>query len=114
LPDATPWYVVGLDGTGNRVIVGKRDELFTDRCMAHSLRWMHEPPTLPWRGPVQLRSRHQPASAELTVAVAGTWQLTFATPQRAVTPGQFAVFYEDDLVLGSAVIAVDTDRKPEP
>ena len=108
LPDATPWYVVGLDGVGNRVVVGKRDELFADRCTVHSSRWTHGPPALPWRGLVQLRSRHQPASAELTVVAADTWQLVFASPQRAVTPGQFAVFYEDDLVVGSAVIAATT------
>ena len=110
LPDATPWYVVGL--VGNRVVVGKHEELFANRCTVHSLRWTHEPPALPWRGLVQLRSRHQPASAELTVAAAaGTWQLVFASPQRALTPGQFAVFYEDDLVVGSAVIAATTETE---
>ena len=114
LPDATPWYVVELDGAANRVIVGKRDELLTGACRLHAPRWMHEPPALPWRGLVQLRSRHPPAEAELTPAGAGTWQLTFAAPQRAVTPGQFAVFYEDDLVLGSAVIAAGSGREPEP
>ncbi|MCL2457263.1 MAG: tRNA 2-thiouridine(34) synthase MnmA [Desulfobulbus sp.] len=111
LPDATPWYVVGLDGLGNRVVVGKHDELFSDRCTIHSLRWTHQPPTLPWRGLVQLRSRHQPASAELIVAAAGTWQLTFASPQCAIAPGQFAVFYEDDLVVGSGVIAANTETE---
>ncbi|WP_310599737.1 tRNA 2-thiouridine(34) synthase MnmA [Desulfobulbus sp.] len=111
LPDATPWYVVGLDGAANRVIVGKHDELFADRCTVHSLRWTHEPPELPWRGLVQLRSRHQPAPAELTAAGVDTWQLAFANPQRAIAPGQFAVFYEDDLVLGSAVIAAETEAE---
>jgi len=114
LPDATPWYVVALDGVNNRVIVGKRDELLTDRCVVHSLRWMHEPPVLPWRGLVQLRSRHSPAWAELTPTDDGIWQLVFTHPQRAVTPGQFAVFYEDELVLGSAVIAAAIDREHEP
>jgi tRNA-specific 2-thiouridylase len=114
LPDATPWYVVALDGANNRVIVGKRDELLTGACLVHSPRWMHEPPALPWRGLVQLRSRHPPAMAELTPAAGGAWQLTFATPQRAVTPGQFAVFYEDEMVLGSAVIAAGSGREYEP
>ncbi|MCL1980209.1 MAG: tRNA 2-thiouridine(34) synthase MnmA [Proteobacteria bacterium] len=108
LPDATPWYVVELDGVNNRVIVGKNSDLFADRCTVHSLRWMQEPPILPWRGLVQLRSRHRPAAAELTSATDGTWRLAFASPQRAVTPGQFAVFYEDDLVLGSGIIAAET------
>ena len=104
LPDATPWYVVRLDGTGNRVIVGKQEELFVSRCTLHALQWTYEPPSLPWRGLVQLRSRHQPALAELTAHDATTWRLDFAAPQRAITPGQFAVLYEDDRVVGSAVI----------
>ena len=115
LPDGTPWYVLALDSANNRVIVGKHDELFADRCTVHALRWMHELPSLPWRGLVQLRSRHQPVLAELTLAATGVWRLAFANPQRAVTPGQFAVFYEDDLVLGSGVITADIDgRSREP
>ena len=104
LPDATPWYVVRLDGPNNRVIVGKQEDLFASRCTLHALQWTYEPPALPWRGLVQLRSRHLPALAELTARDATTWRLDFAAPQRAITPGQFAVFYEDDRVVGSAMI----------
>jgi len=105
LPDATPWYVVGIEGHANRVIVGKNADLLQSACMLHSLQWTQAPPVLPWSGQVQLRSRHAPAAARLRPAGPDRWQLTFATPQRAITPGQFAVFYEDDQVLGSAVIA---------
>jgi tRNA-uridine 2-sulfurtransferase len=111
LPDATPWYVVGLDGPGNRVIVGKQETLFATRCPLHSLRWVQAPPSLPWRGLVQLRSRHVPVLAEVTRTGTATWQLVFSRPQRAVTPGQFAVFYEGDRVLGSAVIDADGESK---
>ena len=107
LPDATPWYVVRLDGPGNRVVVGKQENLFACRCTLYSLHWTYEPPSLPWRGLVQLRSRHAPALAELTTSGFGTWRLDFAHPQRAITPGQFAVLYEDERVLGSAVIGTD-------
>lgn len=106
LPDATPWYVVELDGTSNRVVVGKQEDLFADRCRLHSLRWAHEPPPLPWQGLVQLRSRHTPALAELRQTGPEAWELAFACRQRAITPGQFAVFYGDDRVLGSAIIAI--------
>jgi tRNA-specific 2-thiouridylase len=104
LPDATPWYVVGLDGSKNQVVVGKKEALLNSRCTLHSLCWTHEPPPLPWRGLVQLRSRHTPALAELVQRDDNTWRLDFDQPQRAITPGQFAVFYEDDGVVGSAVI----------
>ena len=104
LPDATPWYVVGLDGSRNRVIVGKQQDLLHSRCTLHALVWMQLPPVQSWRGLVQLRSRHAPALADLRQTGPDAWELVFASPQRAITPGQFAVFYEHDRVLGSAVI----------
>lgn len=105
LPDATPWYVVALDGPNNQVIAGKRDDLLRHTCTLHSLQWMHDAPELPWRGLVQLRSRHTPAQAVLNRDQQGSLRLQFDMPQRAITPGQFAVFYQDDLVIGSAIIA---------
>ncbi len=105
LPDATPWYVVGLDGPGNRVIVGKQETLWQDRCLLQELLWTGVAPILPWRGLVQLRSRHQPALALICQMGEQSWQLTFEQPQRAITPGQFAVFYDGDRVMGSAIIA---------
>ncbi len=110
LPDATPWYVVRLDGKGNRVVVGKQEDLFARRCTLQALQWTYEPLSLPWNGLVQLRSRHAPALAELTVLDSATWQLDFAAPQRAITPGQFAVLYEDDRVVGSAVIGTSEEQ----
>ncbi len=106
LPDATPWYVVGIEGNANRVIVGKNEDLLQSTCPLHSLQWAATSPPLPWRGLVQLRSRHAPATGQLHSAGPGCWQLTFDSPQRAITPGQFAVLYEGDQVLGSAVIGV--------
>jgi tRNA-uridine 2-sulfurtransferase len=113
LPDATPWYVVGLDGAGNRVFVGKQHDLLRTACPLLSTVWTHKPPSLPWRGLVQLRSRHTPAPAELNRTGDNAWRLDFERPQRAVTPGQFAVFYEDDRVLGSAVIGTAASSSGE-
>ncbi|MGD9949374.1 MAG: tRNA 2-thiouridine(34) synthase MnmA [Desulfobulbus sp.] len=108
LPDATPWYVVGLDGANNRVIVGKSEQLFSQLCPLHSLLWTNEVPPLPWRGLVQLRSRHTPAVAILSQTGQETWQLEFEQPQRAVTPGQYAVLYEEDRVIASGIITRTT------
>lgn len=105
LPDATPWYVVGLDAANNRVVVGKNTDLFLNACSIHSLQWSQEPPPLPWCGRVQLRLHHTPAAAQVRQAGPDCWHITFDTPQRAITPGQFAVFYEGDQVLGSGVIS---------
>ncbi|HFQ90787.1 MAG TPA: tRNA 2-thiouridine(34) synthase MnmA [Desulfobulbus sp.] len=103
LPDATPWYVIGLDGRRNRVIVGKNDELFSATVMVRDLHWL-APAALPWQGLVQLRSRHRAAPARLEQAGTGGWRIRFDTPQRAITPGQFAVLYQDDRLVASAVI----------
>ncbi len=104
LPDATPWYVIGLDRKHNRIIVGKNGDLFHNRVLIRDLHWLDGEPTLPWRGLVQLRSRHQPSTARLERKNENTWEIIFAEPQRAITPGQFAVLYEQDRVAGSGII----------
>ena len=105
LPDATPWYVTAIDGVANRVIVGKAPDLLQQDCTVQALQWAAAPPPLPWRTLVQLRSRHAPAEAEVRVDHTGTVRIVFAVAQRAITPGQYAVFYEHDRVVGSAVIS---------
>jgi tRNA-specific 2-thiouridylase len=108
IPDATPWYVVGLDAAENRVIIGKNEELFRKTMHLHDVTWNVEAPRQ-WRGLVQLRSRHQGATALVRPDRESRWQVVFDEPQRAVTPGQFAVFYENDMVIGSGVI-IDCTR----
>ncbi len=104
IPDATPWYVVGLDAVANRVIIGKNEALFQSRMRLAEVQWSIKKDG-PWEGGVQLRSRHRPASARVEpLDGEDVWQVAFAEPQRAVTPGQFAVFYHDDQVVGSGVI----------
>jgi tRNA-specific 2-thiouridylase len=103
LPDSTPWYVISLDPSTNRVIVGKHDELFKRVIPLTSVHWAIPEPVR-WHGSVQLRSRHRAAPATVSPAEKGGWQVLFAEPQRAITPGQYAVFYEDDRVAGAGII----------
>ncbi len=103
IPDATPWYVVGLDAKNNRVIIGKNDALFQRELLLSAMQWQLELPS-PWQGKVQLRSRHQAAEAEVSPVKNGTWRVRFQEPQRAVTPGQFAVLYQSETVVGSGII----------
>jgi tRNA-specific 2-thiouridylase len=110
LPDASPWYVHKLDARRNRLVVCKNELLLTRLTTLSEVRWQGMAPELPWQGLVQIRGRHTPAPALLSQAGADQWQLSFHRPQRAVTPGQFAVFYEDDAVRGSGLInAADPD-----
>jgi tRNA-specific 2-thiouridylase len=97
--------VTAIDGAANRVIVGKATDLLQHDCTVQALQWAAAPPPLPWRTLVQLRSRHAPAEAEVRVDHTGTVRIVFAVAQRAITPGQYAVFYEHDRVVGSAVIS---------
>lgn len=104
LPDATPWYVQRLDESQNRVVVCKEEGLITSRVLVNEVRWTTTPSST-WQGLVQVRGRQRPTPARLEHDSGTTWRLIFTEPQRAVTPGQFAAFYEDDLVCGSGIIA---------
>jgi len=116
LPDASPWYVRELDVRHNRLLVCKKEALLASRALLSEVRWLGEEPALPWQGLVQIRGRHTPTPAALTCSGPEQWHLDFTQPQRAVTPGQFAVFYQDDAVLGSGVIdaagSTNEDRSP--
>ncbi|MCW5212810.1 tRNA 2-thiouridine(34) synthase MnmA [Desulfobulbus sp. TB] len=103
IPDATPWYVIGLHAEKNQVIIGKNDELLQKELILSDMQWHLKLP-IPWQGKVQLRSRHQAAEAEVCPVENGNWRVRFQEPQRAVTPGQFAVLYQDDMVVGSGII----------
>ena len=103
-----------IDAAHNRLILGKEEELRQAGCTVRALHWLSgQEPEIPWRGLVQIRSRHQAAPAELRPADHSTASLHFEQPQRAFTPGQFAVFYEEDRVLGSAIICAQSREDTE-
>ena len=107
LPDDSPWYVKALDSKNNRVIVGKSDELFSSSLILEDAQWTGQEKGLPLRCKVQLRSRQQPEPAQIKENNRErSWTIVFDKPQRAITPGQFAVLYEGDQVLGSGVISI--------
>ncbi len=104
LADTMPWYVMELAATGNRVLVCKNEELFSRALTLREVCWTGKAPALPWDGLVQLRSRHRASPATINQDSRGRWVVFFNKRQRAVTPGQFAVFYAEETVLGSGVI----------
>jgi tRNA-specific 2-thiouridylase len=101
-----PLYVVDLDAQNNRVVVGddsdlERDEFEVDRC-----NWIpFDDPPANLEVSVKIRYNHPGALGSVTPLGAGRAKVKLHAPQRAITPGQAAVFYQDDLVVGGGWIA---------
>jgi len=101
----TPLYVLQINPATHRVTVGADEELATRTLRARGLNWISIPAlTEPMRVRIKIRHRHEPAWATLEPAGPDEALATFDEPQRAVTPGQSAVFYEGDEVVGGGWI----------
>ncbi len=100
-----PLYVIATDPASHQVTVGSRAELLRSRFFASRVNWVSWAGlAAPARANVRIRHRHLPTSATLYPAGADRVEVHFDEPQRAVTPGQAAVFYDGDLVLGGGWI----------
>ncbi|MGA2807616.1 MAG: tRNA 2-thiouridine(34) synthase MnmA [Terracidiphilus sp.] len=106
----SPLYVLQIDPASHRVTVGADAELAIRTLRAGRLNWISIPAlTGPMRVQIKIRHRHEPAWATMepaSPATAGPGEVvaTFDEPQRAVTPGQSAVFYDGDEVVGGGWI----------
>jgi tRNA-specific 2-thiouridylase len=101
-----PLYVLALDARASRVVVGGERDLVSDRCVLERVRWIpFERPTGPITADVRIRSTHAGARATITDRGDGTAELCFENAQRALAPGQAAVAYDGERVLGGGWIA---------
>lgn len=109
-----PRYVVDLDARNNRVVVGDNEDLLSDEFVAENVRWIPfaEPPG-PIECTVKIRHSHGGAAARVTMIDENRGRVKLQQPQRAITPGQAAVFYQDDLVLGGGWISRSSGGKRE-
>jgi len=101
-----PLYVISTDPTNKRVQVGRDRELMAESLMARGVNWLSiDAPRKPRKAQVKIRNKHTPAEAILLpTADPERVEVRFREAQRAVTPGQAAVFYDGDLVLGGGWI----------
>jgi tRNA-uridine 2-sulfurtransferase len=100
-----PFYVVAIDRENNRVVVGDDDSLRTTTCEVQAVNWISlEVPGESLRANVKIRHKHIPAEATITALDATQARIVFDTPQRAITSGQGAVFYDGERVLGGGWI----------
>ena len=104
----TPMYVVTMDQPNNRLVVGSRDDLLGSTLIAERVNWVSiRPPKNAVRAQVKIRARHAPAAGTLVPLEEARVRVEFDEPQSAVTPGQAAVFYDGEVVLGGGWIAQD-------
>jgi tRNA-uridine 2-sulfurtransferase len=101
----SPLYVLSIDSAAQRIVVGPESELYSRNCRVRDLNWIaFDIPPASLRAAVKIRHQHNAAPATL-YPESGNVRIEFDEPQRAITPGQAAVFYRDDLVLGGGWIA---------
>ena len=99
-----PMYVVALRPEVRQVVVGPKRSLEQTLLTVSGVNWMVETPAAPQRVTVQIRHRHAPAPATVRSLGDARAEVVFDDPQLAITPGQAAVFYDEDLVVGGGWI----------
>jgi tRNA-specific 2-thiouridylase len=106
LAGGRPFFVVELRPDSNEVVVGEEKDLWRSDMVVEGVNWIPSQ-ELPGRTEawVKIRYQHAGAKAFITPMEGGRAWVSFAAPQRAITPGQAAVFYQGDLVLGGGIIA---------
>ena len=106
LATGSPLYVIQIKGDAHQVVVGQQEDLYTRTLRTHRVNLISvEDLQEPMRATVKIRHRHEGAAALIEKTGEDAIQVTFDEPQRAVTPGQAAVFYDNDVVIGGGWIA---------
>lgn len=111
-----PTYVVALNLEKNQVMVGDESELYQQELIASGVNWVTPPAGAsndaplknPVRALVKIRYAHEGSPAELSPMADGRVKVRFDAPVKAVTPGQAAVFYQDEVLLGGGWIELNS------
>lgn len=107
---AEPLYVIALDAVNNKVIVGDRTKATQPECNVNRVNWLAiAEPASPIRAEVQIRYRSHPVPVTVIPLENSRVRLVFDEPQFSITPGQAAVWYEGEKVLGGGIIEQFSD-----
>jgi tRNA-specific 2-thiouridylase len=102
---AEPLYVLAIEPAENALVVGLAKELGQDECRVEAMHYVSgKTPTAAFRATAKIRYRARAAAVTVTPLPHGAAHVRFVSPQRDITPGQFLVLYDGDIVLGGGVI----------
>ena len=105
LPAEPPLYVLGKDPHANAILLGHNEDLFAAEAVAGDWNWISVSAlTAPMEVTAKLRYSRRESAATAEPLADGRVRLRFREPQRAVTPGQFAVLYDGETVVGGGII----------
>ena len=105
LSSPVPLYVLGKDSATNVLVVGEASELGSQELIARDVNWLSgRTPSQPFRADVKIRYTAKAAAARVTPLNGGQARVQFDAPQRDVTPGQAAVFYQGEIMFGGGII----------
>ncbi len=105
IADKKPLYVLSINAEDNSIVAGRDEELLKDHLIAREVVWVSgKTSEEPLEAEVKIRYNHPGAKALLTPLKGGRVKVGFEKPERAITPGQAAVFYQGESVLGGAWI----------
>jgi len=100
-----PLYVIQINKFDNTVVVGTEKNLYKDKFTVSNVNWIAiENLTSPIKAKTKIRYMHKEDDAEITPLDNDKVEVRFEKPQRAIAPGQFSVFYDNDTVIGGGII----------
>jgi tRNA-specific 2-thiouridylase len=105
LAKSKPLYVIGIDRKRNALIVGEEGEVYGDTFIVNALNWINfQEVTSSFPAQVKIRYNHPGSEAVISPKEKGEVEVKFKSPQKAITPGQAAVFYDGETVMGGGWI----------
>lgn len=103
-PGPAPYYVLCQEPLDNTLVVGFKEETFANGCEVTNINWLAPPPGKEFQASVKIRYRHKGVDSLIQPEGTNRTRIFFSEPQSAVTPGQGAVLYNGDQVLGGGII----------